>query len=124
MLKAALRRMRRAKRNIGEMLLKDWSGCTVCGRLVHTYLDNTESDHSIFTLFAEKLDEIVGPLEGAAEAIFQVSGHGDDYMEAVGLVRISQQLEASLAEVGYIAEHGGRDKVREEFVSKSLFFQY
>ena len=108
------------------MLLQDWSGSRVCNQLVRNYLQNIESDHSVFALMGRQLDEITQPLEAAADIILEIKRgdeDDDDYTEVMGLVRISRQLEAGLAELSYFAEHEGRKGVEEQFRSKSLFFQ-
>jgi hypothetical protein len=126
MLQQILRQIKRGKRAIGNTLLQDWSGSRVCNQLVRSYLQNVESDHSIFMLMGQQLDEMTQPLEKAANIILAMKrGDGDDdeYTEVMGLVRISRQLEAGLAELSYFAEHEGRERIEEQFKSKSLFFQ-
>jgi hypothetical protein len=117
-----VRQIQRGKKYINETLEKDWSGSLMCGRLVRSYLQN-KGDHMIFTVVSNKLDENSKSLELAAQKILQISGQSDHYMEAVGLVRISRQIEIGLAEIAYIAELHGRGKVQEEFDTHSLFFQ-
>jgi hypothetical protein len=106
------------------MLLKDWTRGTLCGKLVQGYLDNIDSDHSIFTVLSQQLDQIASPLEAAADTLLEMNGVEDDnYTQAIGLVRLSRQLEAGLAELSFLAEHEGRERLREEYRSSSLFFQ-
>jgi hypothetical protein len=126
MLQQILCQIKRGKRAIGKKLLQDWSGSRVCNQLVRSYLQNVESDHSIFMLMGQQLDEMMQPLEKAVNIILAMKrgdGDDDDYTEVMGLVRISRQLEAGLAELSYFAEYEGRERIDEQFKSKSLFFQ-
>jgi hypothetical protein len=123
-LQRMFRQVRLGKRAIGNVLLKDWTGSAICEKLVHSYLGNIESDHSIFTHMCQQLDQITRPLEAAADMIMEINGVNEMYNEAVGLVRLSRQLETGLAELSYLAEHEGRERVGEGYRSSSLFFQY
>jgi hypothetical protein len=125
-----LRLIERGKRTIGATLLKDWTGSALCGKLVKEYLENTQADYSLFSGVCGKLAEIAAPLERAADTIRQISSYHQvcdetdrKYEEAIGLVRLSRQLEAGLAEISYVAEWQGRRQVEVEYRSKSLFFQ-
>ena len=119
------RQVKRGKRAIEIMLLKDWSGSVFCWRLVRGYLANLESDHSVFTVVCRQLDEIARSLEAAAEKILEINGMSDlTYTEAIGLIRLCRQLEVGLDEISELAEHEGRERVREDYASNSLFCQF
>jgi hypothetical protein len=123
-LKRMIREVRRAKRAIGDMLLKDWSGSTLCCRLVLQYLHNNSEDHSLFRDASTKLDQFVQRLEQAASVFLRFTRTQDIYMETIGLLRLSRQVETGLDEICYVAEHQGRQQLQEEFDNNSLFFQY
>jgi hypothetical protein len=116
--------VRRAKKAIGDMFLKDWTGSTLCNRLVQDYLHDISEDHSLFSNVSKKLDKFSQRLEEATGVMLPLAGADDVYIETVGLVRLLRQLEAGLGEISYVAEHRGRRQIQEEFDSCTLFFQY
>jgi hypothetical protein len=129
------RLLSRARKAIRTTLLEDWTGAKLCEKLVREYLENNESDHSLFLAVTEKFSQIVGPLERAADALRKAIAAEDTksetkqryqtcYQEAVGLIRLSRGLEAGLAEISYVAEHQGQIQVEEDYRAYSLFFQY
>jgi hypothetical protein len=123
-LKCVIWEVRRAKKAIGDMFLKDWTGSTLCNRLVQDYLHDISEDHSLFSNVSKKLDKFGQRLEEAAGVMLPLAGADDVYIETVGLVRLLRQLEVGLGEISYVAEHRGRQQIQEEFDSCTLFFQY
>jgi hypothetical protein len=129
------RLLSRARNAIRTTLLEDWTGAKLCEKLVREYLENNESDHSLFLAVTEKFGKIVQPLERMADALRQAISEEDNisemkqryqtcYQEAVGLIQLSRGLETGLAEISYVAEHQGQIQVEEDYQTYSLFFQY
>ena len=119
-----LTELKRCKKAFGDMLLHDWTGSRFCGSLVEYYLHDNDTEPNVFGDASKKMKQIVKPLEHVVTAMFQMVRADANYLEAVGIVRLSRQLEVGLEEIAYVAKFQGRQRLQEEFSSGSLFFQY